>query len=498
MEIGFQEVTSKASEKVFGFPATSKSLRPVHIAHGLFSYSLGYTKDNEKLRELVDKPSDNPASDLDESIKNRFNINNRTDDEKRLDQARLFMRKVLDNDDSVYSDKKFNAPTCSSDWFVNNAHISHTLSAEDYAPFLYRAVKKSEDLNKKLKSNLENRSDGISLLFRPLLMDDEEERTDKDEWSSPELGETYKNGVGEVIESGFDNLGSYIGDRSKDEKFLRDLRWLVRYSTFSMHLYMINRNIEINEDIDKSDKTPILLNYSNSEAVKEASIETINKGLSQVEEATKKGVESLLKQKGAKDFDKEEFLRLLNNQEILDLGNKSEKKKENITESFKQLYKAHENKEDFQTLVDSVNDAIHFESQFNTYTPRGTIGTFSWRIGLVKPRGNRSNKRYYEPDIELLEAIVLSVLNPSDRMPIAKLCERLRKRYGIIVGGTTKDIEHLNEWGIQIGSTSSRKDPLKNQNFEAFKDILVDLGYAKEYADGVTIVSTNGGNLRNE
>jgi hypothetical protein len=33
-------------------------------------------------------------------------------------------------------------------------------------------------------------------------------------------------------------------------------------------------------------------------------------------------------------------------------------------------------------------------------------------------------------------------------------------------------------------------DPLSNRNYEGFKQAVVDLGFAQEYADGVTIVST--------
>jgi len=38
---------------------------------------------------------------------------------------------------------------------------------------------------------------------------------------------------------------------------------------------------------------------------------------------------------------------------------------------------------------------------------------------------------------------------------------------------------------------SVESDPLSNRNYEAFKQAAIDLGFAHEYADGVTIISTN-------
>jgi len=137
-----------------------------------------------------------------------------------------------------------------------------------------------------------------------------------------------------------------------------------------------------------------------------------------------------------------------------------------------------------------VNDAIH-QSRYKTYTPVDTIQTYGWRAGILKPRGNRANKRRISPDPEILESIVLSVVEPDEQIPLQDLCQRLRQRYGIIVGGTESDREHLDQWDISVGASTVESDPLSNRNYEGFKLAVIDLGFAQEYADGVTIVSTN-------
>ena len=123
------------------------------------------------------------------------------------------------------------------------------------------------------------------------------------------------------------------------------------------------------------------------------------------------------------------------------------------------------------------------------YRTGSTAQTYAWRAGLLKPRGNRANKRRFRPDPEMLEPILLSVVEPGDSISLQELSEELRHRYGIIVGGTERDRSHLAEWDIRLGASASESDPLNNQNYEGFKNAVSDLGYAEEYADGVTIVS---------
>ncbi len=82
-------------------------------------------------------------------------------------------------------------------------------------------------------------------------------------------------------------------------------------------------------------------------------------------------------------------------------------------------------------------------------------------------------------------------MEPGERIALRKLCQRLRQRYGIIVGGTNQDRDHLEEWDIAVGASRTEADPLSNRNFEEFKQVTINLGFGREYADGVTIVSTD-------
>jgi len=81
-------------------------------------------------------------------------------------------------------------------------------------------------------------------------------------------------------------------------------------------------------------------------------------------------------------------------------------------------------------------------------------------------------------------------MKPGEQISLQDLCNRLRRKYGIIVGGTENDRDHLDQWDIAVGASTIESDPLSNRNYEAFKQAVIELGFAREYADGVTIVTT--------
>jgi hypothetical protein len=199
----------------------------------------------------------------------------------------------------------------------------------------------------------------------------------------------------------------------------------------------------------------------------------------------------MLDKRGYRDeseYSEADIFQKIEDREFLELNRQSDSKLEDDYETFRYLFEGDPAEETFERLVNTVTDAIH-QSRYKTYTPVDTIQTFGWRTGLIKPRGNRANERRFSPDPSVLEAIILSLVDKSEQIAIQELCERLRTRYGIIVGGTDSDRDHLDQWDISVGASAIESDPLSNRNYEAFKQAVIDLGFAREYADGVTIVS---------
>jgi hypothetical protein len=488
------DVNGDASEAAFGFKATSTSTKPVHLAQVIFSNVLGSTHQSEDLITFVDKPGSSPSSELDEKYHDLFESSRDLGDEQ-LDNLRRRMRKVLDNDNALYtSTPHWSAMTSMSDWFVAYRTIGVSPSR-----FIYTVMQESNsDIEQKLTDQLRDHHDAISLLFRPLAKEGGMDTVTVSPWDGPVLGDALDDGqIAEEFVDGFETLSKHLKDSNGDYdlNYARDLRRVIKFGGFLMYVYMANRHNEIREYEGKDEPVPLVFNYTGNRnnPVADASLESFRVVGSEVQLATRLGVKKVLDRDGYKDYSEDDILREIGNQNFLDLNRKKDNKIDEDYEKFEQVFRASRDPEEdttFNRLVDAVSNVIHdFSSRFDTYTPQATAQAYAWRAGLLKPRGNRANKRRYQPDPEMLEPIILSVIEPGQRMSLQELSEELRQRYGIIVGGTEEDRSHLAKWDIRLGASASESDPLNNQNYAGFKEAVSSLGYAEEYADGVTIVS---------
>jgi hypothetical protein len=480
------DLTGEASERAFGFRATSSSLKPVHLTHIVFNNTLGHYQDLELLLQFIDRPSKTPSDELDDAVWDKFSYTRRPDEEE-FDELRRFMRKVLNNDEALSSNQTWTAPTCTSELLVADPAGSVTAGRFVYT-LLHRAGNGLED---KLEHQLKSPNDGISLLFRPLTKDADRETPATKPWTEPELGDAFADNIADEFVDGYTILSSHLQSGNHNGRnYPRDLSRIMKFGSFVFYVYTVNRYNEIRDDGERSTRVPLLLNYTGGREnlVADASIDCASTAHSEIENATRLGVEKRLDEIGARSLDEDDVIEQLESRDLLNLHRNSDKKTEKEYNTFQEMFMVDTADSTFDKLVNTVNNAIHL-SQYNTYPPFNTIKTFGWRCGLLKPIGNRPNERWYRPDPEMLEAVVLSVLEPGQDMPLDQFCEKLRTRYGIIVGGTNTDRDHLNEWGISLGSSTDARDPLSNRNYEGFKRTLVDLDYASEYADGVTIIS---------
>lgn len=493
MSLKLNDVNGDASEWMFGFKATSRSLKPVHVAQTVFGHALGHVHSPEELFQFTEKPSKTPSSELPDKITDRFEIDPREKNE-RLDQLRQTLRKILANDNALYASQRGSAPTCTSDWFVINPTAGVTVGR-----FIHHLIQASEgQLENKLTDQLTDHHDSVSVLFRPLVKDAERSAATVKSWDGPGADDPLADGkIAAEFVDGFELLGEHLKQpNGSSVNYPRDLRRVVKFSSFILYAYMANRRNEVRDSDNARDtRTPLLMNYTGGEnnPVANASLACYDAVGTEVQSASRLGVEAVLDRRGYRDtseYDEDGIFQKIEDQELLELNRQSDSKLQSDYDTFRYLFEGDPASDVFDRLVNTVNDAIH-QSRYKTYTPVDTIQTYGWRAGILKPRGNRANKRRISPDPEILEAVVLSVVEPDEQIPLQDLCQRLRQRYGIIVGGTETDREHLDQWDISVGASTVESDPLSNRNYEGFKQAVIDLGFAQEYADGVTIVSTD-------
>ncbi len=140
-----------------------------------------------------------------------------------------------------------------------------------------------------------------------------------------------------------------------------------------------------------------------------------------------------------------------------------------------------------------VEDAIDRERE----APIGSLIELGRRAGFLAPwsnqgRGGKLRKRY-TATAEFLETLVAATVDPDDPVEFPEFLERLRESFGVVVGRPEDDtlIRHTNLRDEEFwpAVVSINEEDLR-RNVEEFRELLVESGYAKAYADGRTMVTT--------
>ena len=83
---------------------------------------------------------------------------------------------------------------------------------------------------------------------------------------------------------------------------------------------------------------------------------------------------------------------------------------------------------------------------------------------------------------------------PGDPLDFDDFLEILRNSFGIVVGRSADfEVIRRNDLrpGGEIGRSVSVNEGDLRANLIAFRDLIVDIGFAKSYADGRTVVTTD-------
>jgi hypothetical protein len=129
--------------------------------------------------------------------------------------------------------------------------------------------------------------------------------------------------------------------------------------------------------------------------------------------------------------------------------------------------------------------------------PIGSLIELGRRAGFLAPwsnqgRGGKLRKRY-TATAEFLETLVAATVEPDDPAEFPEFLDRLRDGFGVVVGRPQDDavIRHTNLRDEEFWpSVVSINEEDLRRNVEEFRELLVESGYAKAYADGRTMVTT--------
>jgi hypothetical protein len=137
------------------------------------------------------------------------------------------------------------------------------------------------------------------------------------------------------------------------------------------------------------------------------------------------------------------------------------------------------------------------EDAIDRGAPIGSLIELGRRAGFLAPWSNHGPggklRKRYTATAEFLETLVAATVEPDEPAEFPEFLERLRENFGVVVGRPEDDvvIRHTNLRDEEFWPplVSINEEDLR-RNVERFRELLVESGYAKAYADGRTMVTT--------
>lgn len=492
----------------FGFLPTNSSMKPVHVANGVARRLMGFSTDHTPLarvlRQYVKKQKAgymeerNPNSLILADYPDRFRdaYGNEPSDE-HLTAFRSLAKDTLGADGAVFETNQ--ASFTLSHHRMITADISDNGSGDLLAALL-------------------NAGEGMrpvpgAALVRGLLSEDADPWT-MIGWPMLDLGEEREatltgaalarsERVAELLEvdsmglltsptlrelrARFDKLAEYEANFGAK---LTALRRMMLFGCFAIHVHMIRRCGDV---IPDGIRPPILLDLFDGRrrSLREASAASLQGGFRAIAQLTLYRIR--------------EHVR-----EIATVGDT-----ERVGEYLDGLPVSADNDRIRREYADHLvgmdpGDALaeaFWKTGYSGVGPKSVQG-FPWhallalgrRSGYLLPyddrgRGGKEHKRY-GANAEFAEVLVASTVTPGDPMDFDDFLDRLRESFGIVVGRRV-DFDIIRNNDLRRGVLTQRWVSVNENdlraNVLAFKNLIIEIGFAKSYADGRTVVTADEG-----
>jgi hypothetical protein len=488
-------------DEEFGFLPTNASMKPVHVANGMARRVLGVQSDHTPLarvlRQYVDnqrggfKEERNPNGTILADYGDRFTdrFGNPPSDEA-MTRFRSLAKDTLGADDAVFPSQ---ASFTLSHARMVTAELSDNGSGDFLASLLTAGAPKQPARAADLLTDLLNTdTDPWSTIGWPLLDLTEEREATLGAAAQVRADRVAKmlatdtNGqltspTPRILRERYDQLAEYEAEFGSK---LTTLRRLVLFGAFVLHVHMVRR---CNEVVPDGPLPPLLLDLfdGHRRSLREASAATLQGGFRAIEQLILYRIHGHLEEVCGE-------------------------KVENYVDSLPESKEWDAVRAEFgaqlagSTPLHALAEAF-WKVGYSGVGP-GEVKGFPWnsllalgrRAGYLLPydnrgRGGKEHKRY-GANAEFAELLVAATVTPGDPLDFDDFLEALRVSFGIVVGRTV-DFDVIRRNDLRLGAPVRRSVSVietdLRANLLAFRDLIIDIGFAKSYADGRTVVTTD-------
>lgn len=484
--INLRSFRKEVDSTYVGFTPNGGSIKPVHVANGVQRCIFGgfnTTMQIKKLALVADAKGNVPAgSDL-ETIYSTLVENETIEDgisQGSVESMRNIMQRLLSADKGVYVVRGLKDSmisfTAGSKYFLTGASIY-----EDTGEFIGGLIRSyCPELAEYIKELLDKAKDPISLLFEPILENSVqvfEKRRHEDLPAFKEPNETVKWYLRGLNESGL----CLMNNLKMHPNPLTQLRLFNFFCIFQLIRYMaLLEAFYCGENI-----RPVLLDFSGRIPSQSSVARASEMAYTQMHKSINRfyawGYAEKLKEKG---YSKEDLLR--SETPVYD-----EKKKS--TAELDALWALAKERVNFCTTDDAVRlifgetmyDMLALEASSHPVNCLKILGTSA---GVLYPPDNLHPNKRFVLSQDVLEMILRSTVSSAEILSGSDMRKRLWERFGIIVGGSTYELERLQRSGMLL---QIDEDSLE-QNFMSLAILLESMDFAEVMADGILQIRLGG------
>jgi len=480
MALAIEEIRKSIEEKYIGFGPNSNSVKPAHIANGMFRTIAEITTDTKLLKQFsITKAKKLPPNyEIDRvfnELQNEGLIDRSFSNKKELQRFRVLANKVLSADNALYVD---GGETYSA---ANKRFLSKDTIAQDGGEFIAQFLKRRQSLlYQSIESELKSENDTITKLFLPVLNQTEREYLPSHEIENLKLWRLKLNSTTQASIEGIYTAAECLAQHliAHPNKLFK-LRMSVLFSCFILIRHLANLEVYYSPEA-RGSIMPFLLDFS----------EGSNSPIVQASAMTYTHISQAIARFYAWAFG--EYLNeLFTVEELLNESCPKYKKKQvqaemlEIWESTKldiENSKGEKNTGKFTRFGRALYDLLALEATSN---PVNYLRQLGIRCGLFWPPQNFQPTKQFRLHQDMLEVLIRGAVKPGETIDIDELLNRFWDRYGIIVGGRSIDEQRLLENGIFAADGVALET-----NQKRFSESLEKLNFARLLADGILQIET--------
>ena len=476
-----------ASKEFLGFNPSSDSPKPSHIANGLFRCVTGKEVDNADLQKWLlyntvkkTKPSEEIVKEYASILEDGENTN-----PEEVTQLRRMITSVVNHDKTVYPSYNSSAYTVSSFWLIHPRVLAEARIGDFVFELLSKVIdgKRSPAL-KLLSDSLNNDHNDLTRILKPILtLVSHGDKLKSSTVEFPDDEEIKWDKCKQTLRDGFDRLAMNLTLTGEANNPLLVQERMVNYAGFCAFFYIVNAVTSLTNSM----YVPILVDSNiGLKSLRRASERSFTNAKKAVEEYFVECTKHILQEdiledtrKSCEDWIKQD-LRFATTDD-------DDTQRAAIMIHFQNYCAGGDSP--IEALARSLQMALYtFKYVYNS--PSEFCRVLSVRFGLAGPKSESIKMKRYNLDSFTLETLSLSVLSHVDLFDginFKEFGKKLATAYNILLGcEIEEEMEILNKSNIAQGTPGDLRGDL-TLNAKAIADMLISLGHAKRYADGVTI-----------